>query len=218
VTSGLDCARAQELFSDDEDGTLNQVLRADLAAHLALCADCRALRAALSEVVQALRSHPEVEPSPGLAERAALKALGGRRPPVPVPAHGFLASLRLVAAVLLVGSGVALLVSGPEGAPAQTARRIVDRATYGASYLAERKDRLVEDVRILRVVISAAFEGRLDRVNDRFDDYRRLIEQRAASGQLRPTQERKKVGNKESNSALAELVTTAGAGKERTRT
>ena len=39
-------------------------------------------------------------------------------------------------------------------------------------YLLERKDRLVEDVRMLRVVIGAAFEGRVDRVNDRVDDYR----------------------------------------------
>jgi hypothetical protein len=33
-------------------------------------------------------------------------------------------------------------------------------------------------VRILRVVVGAAFEGRLDRVNDRVEDYRRLLERR----------------------------------------
>ncbi len=42
----------------------------------------------------------------------------------------------------------------------------------------ERKDRLVEDLRLLRVVISTAFEGRVDRVNDRVEDYRRLLERR----------------------------------------
>jgi hypothetical protein len=42
----------------------------------------------------------------------------------------------------------------------------------------ERKDRVVEDVRILRVVVGAAFEGRFDRVNDRVEDYRRLLEKR----------------------------------------
>ncbi|HEV7502664.1 MAG TPA: hypothetical protein VGQ33_21755, partial [Vicinamibacteria bacterium] len=45
-------------------------------------------------------------------------------------------------------------------------------------YVVEKKERLVEDFRLLRVVISTAFEGRLDRVNDRVDDYRRLLERR----------------------------------------
>jgi hypothetical protein len=31
---------------------------------------------------------------------------------------------------------------------------------------------------VLRVVVATAFEGRVDRVNDRVDDYRKLLEQR----------------------------------------
>jgi hypothetical protein len=41
-----------------------------------------------------------------------------------------------------------------------------------------KKERLVEDVRLLGVVLSTAFEGRLDRVNERVQDYRRLLERR----------------------------------------
>ena len=50
----------------------------------------------------------------------------------------------------------------------------------------ERKDRLVEDVRILGVVLGTAFEGRLDRVNERVEDYRRLLDRRrpAPEGRL----------------------------------
>ncbi len=36
----------------------------------------------------------------------------------------------------------------------------------------ERRDRLVEDVRILGVVLGTAFEGRIERVNERVEDYR----------------------------------------------
>ena len=47
-----------------------------------------------------------------------------------------------------------------------------------AVFVQERTVRLVEDLRMLRVVIATAFEGRVDRVNDRVDDYKRLLEKR----------------------------------------
>jgi hypothetical protein len=62
--------------------------------------------------------------------------------------------------------------------PGRAAERFVERSVDVGVYLAERKDRLVEDVRLLRVVIGTAFEGRIERVNDRVDDYKRLIEKR----------------------------------------
>jgi hypothetical protein len=60
-------------------------------------------------------------------------------------------------------------------------------------YVAERKDRLVEDFRLLRWSCSTAFEGRLDRhlVNDRVDDYRRLP-RAAQEGRARPKGDDKK--------------------------
>lgn len=218
MSAGLRCSRARELYSDHADGSLHEILRGELEAHLAACADCRALRAAFDEAVAALRSHPVIEPSAGLAERAAGLALerarGGPRR-LAGSGAGFGRALRLAAAIALLASGVALLATGPNRAAAQAAKRLAERAGNALAYLGERKDRVVEDVRTLRVVIAAAFEGRLDRVNDRFDDYRKLIERRSAPKQ---GQEPKKSGDKESNSAHADLVGRSETWKERART
>src|SRR5439155_1668701 len=59
------------LLSDDGDGTLGALLRADLEAHLAECAGCRSLRAALREVVEALKRPPELAAPAGLGDRVA---------------------------------------------------------------------------------------------------------------------------------------------------
>ena len=215
MTTGLSCARAQELFSDHLDDSLGVVLRAELDAHLRACEDCRSLRAALDEVVASLRSHPMLEPSAGLAKRAADAALLRAKPVASRPAPRRLDLLRMAAAFLLVASGAVFLVSGPESAPARAATRFADHAQNALFYVAERKDRAIEDVRILRVVIAAAFEGRLDRVNDRFDDYRRILERRRASG---PAPEKKKIGKNQSNSVQACFVGRGGRGKEKART
>jgi hypothetical protein len=57
----------------------------------------------------------------------------------------------------------------------------VGQTLDAGSSLIERKDRLVEDVRILGVVLETAFEGRLERVNERVEDYRRLLDRRRAA-------------------------------------
>jgi hypothetical protein len=66
----------------------------------------------------------------------------------------------------------------------------VGETVTAGSGLIERKDRLVEDVRLLGAVLSTAFEGRLERVNDRVNDYKRLLEQRKASPPPEPKQGR----------------------------
>jgi anti-sigma factor RsiW len=189
MTTEMDCRRAEELLSDHLEGTLGEVLRADLEAHLRKCPACAELREALAEVVDALKSYPALEPAHDLAERAAARALGAPRPaPAPRPlvlrprpaAGRFLVPSWLQAAAagfVLVITGTLLLVTGP-AAPARAATRLVVRTVNAGSYLLERSDRLVEDVRILGVVIATAFEGRLDRVNDRMDDYRKRLERR----------------------------------------
>ncbi|HKC11428.1 MAG TPA: zf-HC2 domain-containing protein [Vicinamibacteria bacterium] len=178
----MDCRRAEELLSDHYERTLDPVRRADLDAHLSGCADCRALRAALGDVVEALRTFPVLEPPARLAERVAAAALVRPRvaapsvlapPPWRIPAWLPAAA----AGLALVTTGAALLATGPEG-PTRAATRLLDRTVNAGVYLIERKDRLVEDVRILRVLIGTAFEGRLDKMNDRVDDYRRLLERR----------------------------------------
>jgi hypothetical protein len=183
----MDCRRAEELFSDDLEGTLSPILRAELASHLGACARCRELRDAVAEVCDALRAFPDLEPPARLAERAAAAALARPRalarpqmplagpllvrPAIPAWIHAAAAGFALI--VL----GTALLLIGPE-APTRAAQRLVSRTVSAGSQILERKDRLVEDVRILGVVIGTAFEGRLERMNDRVEDYRRLLERR----------------------------------------
>jgi hypothetical protein len=178
----MDCHRAEELLSEHYEGTLDAIRRADLDAHLSGCADCRPLRAALGEVVEALRTFPVLEPPARLADRVASAALA--RPRIAAPSILAPRPLRIpawlpaaAAGLALMTTGAALLATGPEG-PTHTATRLLDRTVNAGVYLIERKDRLVEDVRILRVLIGTAFEGRLDKMNDRVDDYRRLLERR----------------------------------------
>jgi hypothetical protein len=86
--------------------------------------------------------------------------------------------------------------------PVRTARRLGERSVNVGAYLLERKDRLVEDVRLLRVVIGTAFEGRMERVNDRVDDYRKLLEKRRAA-------ERDQQGRKGGAAAIASPIRSA---------
>jgi hypothetical protein len=180
--NGMDCRRAEELLSEHYEGTLDAIRRADVDAHLRGCADCRELRAALGEVVEALRTFPVLEPPARLADRVAAAALA--RPRIAAPSILAPRPLRIpawlpaaAAGLALMTTGAALLATGPEG-PTRAATRLLDRTVNAGVYLIERKDRLVEDVRILRVLIGTAFEGRLDKMNDRVDDYRRLLERR----------------------------------------
>ncbi len=177
----MDCHRAEEVLSDHLEGGLHAILRAELEAHLARCADCRVLREALAEVVSALRDAPELDAPSGLAERAAAAALARPRAVVIRPAIVLPSWVQAAAAgFALVALGTALLVVGPER-PTRAAQRLVGQTVTAGSHLMEKRDRLVEDVRILGVVLGTAFEGRLDRVNERVEDYRRLLDRRKAA-------------------------------------
>lgn len=174
----MECRRAEELFSDHVEGQLPAILGGELEAHLAACAGCRALRAALSDVIEALRTFPDLDAPAGLAERAAAAALARARPVVVRPAIVLPPWVQAAAAGLaLISLGTALMVVGPDK-PTRAAQRLVGQTVSVGTNLIERKDRLVEDVRILGVVLETAFEGRLERVNERVEDYRRLLERR----------------------------------------
>jgi hypothetical protein len=175
----MDCRRAEELFSDHLEGVLHEILKAELEAHLASCEACRELRDSLGEVVSLLHEYPEVEAPPSLAVRVARAALARARRPVEVrPAFVVPQWVQAAAAgFALIALGAMLMLIGPEK-PTRAAQRLVGQTVLAGSNLIERKDRLFEDVRILGVVLSTAFEGRLDRVNERVEDYRRLLEKR----------------------------------------
>jgi anti-sigma factor RsiW len=181
----MDCRRSQELFSDHLEGSLHAILRGELDDHLATCRECRSLREAVGEVIEALHAFPALEPPAGLTERVVAATRRLPRPvPRPVlvrPAIVIPAWMQAAAAGLaLIALGVLLMVVGPE-ASGRAATQLVDRTVSAGSELMERKDRVVEDVRILGVVLTTAFEGRLDRMNERVEDYRRLLERRRAS-------------------------------------
>jgi predicted anti-sigma-YlaC factor YlaD len=174
----MDCQRAEELLSDHVEGTLHPILRGELDAHLARCAECGPLRAALVEVVEALREFPDLDAPAGLAPRAAAAALAAPRPAVVRPAIVLPSWVQAAAAGLaLITLGTILMVVGPEK-PTRAAQRLVSQTVTAGSSLLERKDRLVEDVRVLGVLLGTAFEGRLERVNDRVEDVRRLLDRR----------------------------------------
>src|SRR5262249_12378643 len=157
----MDCRRVEELLSDHHEGVLAPDVRAEVDTHLEECPDCKALLEALSNVVDALRSFPVLEPSSDLADRVAKAALTRPRLTArPRPRHVPSWLQAAAAGFALVAAGAFLLVTGPE-APTRAATRLVDRTVTAGSFLLERKDRLVEDVRILGVVIGTAFEGRL---------------------------------------------------------
>ncbi len=177
----MNCQRVEELLSDHLEGALNAILRTEVETHLASCAACSELRLALQEVVEALQAYPALEPPRALAERAARAALVRPREVVVRPAFLVPSWVQAAAAgFALIALGTLLIVLGPE-APTRAAQRLVGETVTAGNHLLERKDRLFEDVRILGVVLSTAFEGRLDRVNERVEDYRRLLERRRAS-------------------------------------
>jgi hypothetical protein len=171
----MDCRRAEGLFSDHLERSLTPILAAELERHLASCPACQVLHAAFGEVVAALRAFPALEPSARLAGLAATAALNAGRRSRPLRIPVWLQSA--AAGLALVAAGTALMFTGVEG-PTRAATRLVDRTSSAGVFLLERKDRLVEDLRVLRVVIGTALEGRIDRVNDRVEDYRRLLEER----------------------------------------
>lgn len=194
----MSCDRAAELLSDDLEGALDGVLAADLAGHLGSCPECRALRAAMGDVTALLRT-PEVGPAADLAARVARASFAARPRPLRRPRRAWAAAgggwlgwlgevpfaVQAVAAslALVMTAGLVMAAGSPPGTPARP--RLAQRASDGLAHVMERKDRLVEDLRLLRVVVVTAFEGRLDRVNDRVDDYRRLLERRQREEQAR---------------------------------
>lgn len=64
------CEPGAESFSELLEGTLSAPQRDELERHLAGCADCRALLAALREQIEACRATPRPVPSPDCVARA----------------------------------------------------------------------------------------------------------------------------------------------------
>jgi len=174
----MDCNRARDLFSDHLDGVLDPRLKGELHEHLVTCPSCAALRAAFGEVVDALRATPELPVPMGLVDRVVEATRRLPRPAFRVPRMPFW--MQAAAALLAVAvTGLVLIAVRPETRTSVV--RLRERAVRFGVYVVERKDRAVEEFRLLRVVFGTAFEGRVDRVNERVEDYRQLLEKRRAS-------------------------------------
>ena len=89
---------------------------------------------------------------------------------------------------LALSTGLVTASGGGKGSLG-TAGQIARRVSSVGIYVAEKRDRLAEDFRMLRVVVGTAFEGRVDRVNDRVEDYRRLLERRQRDAQMERSQQ-----------------------------
>jgi hypothetical protein len=181
------CARAEELLSDYREGELHEVLRGELDAHLRACADCPRLLAALDEVLGLLHAArdrstvPEMEPAADLAARAASAALARGRLVRRGPAW-----LAFPARMQTLAAGVALfatatVMAGRTALEHRWPQRLVSEAATAGVHVLERKDRALEGLRMVRVIVGATFSGRVDRVSERVDDYRRLLERRRSA-------------------------------------
>jgi hypothetical protein len=80
------------------------------------------------------------------------------------------------ALALVVTAGLVMAAGSAPGAPARP--RFGQRISDATVYVRRAEGPPGRGLPLLRVVVSTAFEGRLDRVNDRVEDYRRLLEQR----------------------------------------
>ncbi|HET7294992.1 MAG TPA: zf-HC2 domain-containing protein [Vicinamibacteria bacterium] len=207
----MDCARARELFSDHLEGNLDPSLKGDLHDHLVTCRACAALRAAFGEVVDALRTAPELPVPLGLVDRVveATRRLGRPRAAFRPQAMPLWMQAAAAAVALAMTGGLFAVLS-----PGTRARlgRAVDRTQRFGVYVAERTDRAIEELRLLRIVVGTAFEGRVDRVNEQVEDYRRLLERRRAAEPQPGNGEEKQTpqGGNFPNSEAGRLVNVSG--------
>lgn len=189
----MDCRQAEELFSDDVDGTLHPLLKGELDQHLSSCADCRPLSEIFRETVATLiASRPRVGAPEGLALRAAQMSWTVSHRPPARSAVALPRWLMAAAAGLTLATTLGILRMASPGSPSRFVSRARDRATVVGAEIQERRDRLVEDFRMMGLVVGAAFEARVDRVNDRVDDYRRLLEKRRATANKKERTETEK--------------------------
>jgi hypothetical protein len=172
----MNCQRTRELLSDHVEETLPPSLAPELDAHLGSCEECRSLTDSLREVIAALASFREPEPSPELIERIlertrpalrSLRGLGLAR--AEAPSFWWSGSNWLAAAAVLA----AVLVWRPPEFLGDASRRVSQTAHQAYSFGVRtyyRTERWVEELNVLRMTVGVAFENRLDRLSERLRD------------------------------------------------
>jgi len=109
----MDCQRTRNRLEDHLDGQLAPAEAAEVAGHLAECADCAAALAEREALRAALGELPVPAPSADLWQRSLARAKQGERKRQRAWSAGGLA----VAASLLVAVAVGLVTQGPATAP-----------------------------------------------------------------------------------------------------
>jgi anti-sigma factor RsiW len=74
----MNCEELRQILAAEPEGELIEQQQREIGAHVLLCPDCRAYRAALRRVDALLAGAPMVSPSPGFAARVNAR-LEGRR-------------------------------------------------------------------------------------------------------------------------------------------
>ena len=184
----MNCRRAEELFSDEREGVLAPPIERELSAHLDTCDECRGLYQTFQEVTDALGAMP-VPASPfepfgidALTEKLVVDLASSARTELtalqtPREVTRFTApSQRLVAGASWLAAAavfaMVLLFRPPELASelskktSRTARHVYSFAirTY------DQTERWIEDLNVLRMTVSVAFEDRLDQLNEQLRD------------------------------------------------
>jgi hypothetical protein len=179
-----ECEAVGLRLGDFREGALEEPWRGRVGGHLRECDECAALHEALGEVVALLRV-PVPEPGPGFEERVAARAFAPRvaaqavAAPPAAPWARWREAWRLaplpLAATLAVALGVAALLALPAERLPDPARRLLERGATAREMFAEHRERLIEDVGALRLVVRGAFSSRVERIQEQLEDYRRLV-------------------------------------------
>ena len=185
MTIRPECLACEERLPDLADDALGAVVRGEVERHLDGCADCRALASALAAISRELAAaRVPAEPRPQLAAEitrrtwsrpwtpAALWPLSPDRGGPPWRVQVLAAGLSLViSSIIYIG---VLAVNDPRSLPARVYRTVNNTAAD----VRAQGDEWLEDIRLVRVLVSTALGGRLDQVQEQVEDYRRLMEKR----------------------------------------
>lgn len=152
----MNCAECRGLVQQEADGE-EFLGRAALDQHLHACAACRAFRAGLARVVEAVRHDAPPTPSVDFQARLLDAVLADRAAPVPTPERGgsFLpwAALLALAASVLVGVGLNLwqaptpepsFVEQPQPAPGNLRDSVREAGTALTALTTRTADEVVD--------------------------------------------------------------------------
>ncbi|OPY58814.1 MAG: hypothetical protein A4E55_00688 [Pelotomaculum sp. PtaU1.Bin035] len=120
----MQCLKIKELLSPYLDGVLSPPVGDDVAAHLAVCANCRVEYRALQEIVNAMKNLPEIIPPPEFSAQV-MDIIAAALNPVPQKSgiaaffngfnKGYLSRAVALAATMMLTFGITALMYGMPG-------------------------------------------------------------------------------------------------------